>query len=303
MRRRDVLKSMGSIGTVTALATMSASGKTEGHTDNEIRYRGTRIFECDPNWSHISYTEKFRSEELREKIGRDVVTIDEGRIDRRDLPKRYRDRTSPFTIEFEDVAYLASIDEFAEREVKTKQQVLSTAESTISSIESVPLYSYKSTSHEVSERTGPISIVWDTFRDADNIQYEMQHLDVWSGKCWCSALPSSDRYVLLDNGNTPAQHAGFAKGTGKVGAQWHVRLWDLPDGRVVGQPHYDVWDHEHLNHDPDYKFDTAREKATDSYTSNVGDGNYSVESDYLYNGSGYECDDSADGWANLITRN
>lgn len=299
MRRRDVLKTIGTATAVTSIASVSAVGDRSGPESNANEYYGTRIFEYDPNRHTFEYTEKFESEELASEVGRKVVTIDEGRVERREMPQRYRGRVEPFTIEFEDTAYLASVEEFAEQEAAAKRNAVSTADVSIESFDQIPLYSYSDTSTDLSERTGPISVIWDTFRDAGAIQYEMQNLDVWSGKCWCSALPSKDRYVILNDGDTPAQHAGFAKGTGFLGAQWHARLWDVSDGRVVAQPHYDVADHCHVTN-CDFRFDQTRDKVVESFTSNVGD--YSVESQWVGNGSGYTDSESADGHAKLITR-
>ncbi|MFC6951274.1 hypothetical protein [Halorubellus litoreus] len=300
MHRRDVLKAVAGTSVITSVASTATAERSDGPS-TDVRYRGTRIFEYEPERDGVAYTEKFRSKELRSTVGRTVVTIDRGVVAERELPERYRDRTSAFSVEFEDVAYLATIETFAEKEADIKRQAKSSSEPTVSSIDTVPLYSYSDTSTDLSERTGPISVIWDTFRDADQIQYEMQNLDVWSGKCWCSALPSKDRYVILDDGSTPAQHAGFAKGTGYLGAQWHARLWDLPDGRVVAQPHYDTADHCQIALECDFRFDETRDKVVDSFTSNVGD--YSADMQWAGNGDGYTDDESADGWAKIITRN
>jgi hypothetical protein len=299
MRRRDVLKAIGTATSVTGVASVSVAGDRATVDPSTNEYRGTRIFEYDPSHRTFEYTEKFESEELETTVGQKVVTIDEGRIKRREMPQQYRGRVEPFTVEYKDTAYLASIEEFAEQEATAKREAISTNDVTIQSFEELPLYSYSSTSTELSERTGPISVIWDTFRDAGAIQYEMQNLDVWSGKCWCSALPSKDRYVILSNGSTPAQHAGFAKGTGFVGAQWHARLWDLPDGRVVAQPHYDTADHCQIVTECDFRFDQTRDKVVNSFTSNVGD--YNVSRQHVGNGTGYKDDESADGWAKVIT--
>ncbi|NHN42646.1 hypothetical protein G9C85_13545 [Halorubellus sp. JP-L1] len=300
LRRRDVLKTAGTTGVLASLATTTASGAAPTRERGEYSYRGTRSIEYEPVRGGFEYVERFESDELRSVVGRRVVVLDEGRVERRDLPVRYRDRRGPFTVEFEDTAYLASLDEWAAQEAETRRRVRSTAEAPVPSIETLPLYSYASASGGIAERTGPISVVWDTFRDAGQIQYEMQHLDVWSGECWCSALPSKDRFVVLDDGSAPAQHAGFAKGTGYLGAQWHARLWDLPDGRVVAQPHYDVADHC-FGLECDFRFDEARATVAESFASNVGD--YGVDAKWSGNGSGYGGDESADGWTKVITRN
>jgi len=298
MRRRDLLRTMTGTGVLAGVASAAASGRPDATAGDDVAYDGTRIYEYEPDGNEFAYVERFESEALRDEIGQATVTIDSGRIERKQMPKAYRGRNEPFSVEYADTAYLASPERFAEQEAEAKQQAMASARATVDSLASTPLYSYASTSTELSERTGPISVVWDTTRDAAAIEYEMQHLDFWDGECWCSPLPSKERYVIRQDGSTPSQHAGFAKNTGYFGEQWHARLWDLRDGRVVAQPHFDVADHCLLTA-CDFRFDRTREKVTDAYVSNLG--NYDVDRRWAGNGYGYTDDDSADGYANVIT--
>jgi len=301
MRRRTLLKVAGGAATLSGMSTIGAAEVDVTIDGGEHEYEGTRVYEYEPDGYYFQLTEKFESDKLVPKIGREVITISEEAVARSDLPREYRYRQSAFTIEWEDTAVLATLDEFRQQEREIKQQVMASSQQTPQGYTKTPLYSYDSTSANLSERTGPISIVWDTFRDADAIRHEMQNLNVWKGRCWCSALPSSERYAVIEDRGTPSQDTGFAKGTGVLGEQWHVRLWDLPDGRVVGQPHFDVSDHCHVT-ECNFKFDEARQTATTAFVDHVSPQDYSYQKTYAGNGRGYTDDDSADGWRNLITR-
>lgn len=302
MRRRDLLR-LTATGAVLGSGTAVATARDDPATGpDDDRYEGVRRVEYRPDGNEVAFVETFESDALRERFGRSVVTLDEGSVQRRALPRRYRRAREPFTVERRDAAVLASLDEFAARERRTKQTVARTADATPANLDVLPLYSYKSADADIAERTGPINVCWDDSVDADasDVEWAMTwETDYWDGECWCADLPSKDRYVVVDGQANPPQDTGVAKSAGFTN-QWHARLWDLPDGRVVAQSHYDTVDHCQLITDCDFRFDSSRERVADTWTTDIG--GYETSYDWLGNGSGYTDDGSADGWLATIER-
>jgi hypothetical protein len=288
MERREFLQSTG-VGIASVLGVGAASASEDG--DGPIRVEGVRIHRFTPTGKDtFDYEEQFRSGRLRAKFGTETVTVDEATVTREQLPEEYRDRKGRFQITRPDTAVLGHMSEFVARESGASGDVGTQTHD-------LPEYCYKNA--DAAERTGPINVAWEVNESASEIRSAMRdNVSWWDGECWCSDLPSFDRYAVIDGSETK-NDSGVAKSVGShlTGSQWHARLWNMPDGRVVAQAHYDVQDHGTILLDPDYRFEESRRTVADTWTDAL---DYSENVYYQGNGSGYTCDDSSNGYVSKI---
>lgn len=291
MNRRNFIKIAGA-GVTTTLGLGSASAGTDDEkTNGPVEVEGVRIHRFTPRGDDtFDYEEQFRSGRLRPKFGTETVTVDEATVTRDQLPEEYRDRKGQFQVTRPDTAVLGHMEEFEAREASMHADVGTQTHD-------LPLYCYKNA--DVAEQTGPINVAWDIDKSASDIRSAMRNdVSWWGGECWCADLPSFTRYTIID-GSASANDSGVAKSVGShlTGSQWHARLWDLPDGRVVSQAHYDVQDHGTIVLDPDYRFSESRQTVAGTWTDAL---DYSDSLYYQGNGSGYTCDDSSNGYLTRI---
>lgn len=287
MDRRNFLKSAGA-SVATLFAAGAASG-ADGGDDGVLEVSGVRIHRFTPDGDEFEYEEQFRSGKLRRKFGTVTVTVDEARVPRELLDEKYRDRENRFQITQPDTAVVGHLEDFVARETAA-------AEEANVETHTFPLYAYKSA--DAAERSGPLNVGWDVNMSAGEIRTAMRDgVSWWAGECWCADLPSFDRYAVVD-GDAVSADSEVAKSVGShvTGSQWHARLWDLPDGRVVAQAHYDVQDHGWVL-DPDYRFSESRRTVRDTWTDPL---DYSSTLYYQGNGSGYTDDDSSNGYLSLV---
>lgn len=290
MNRRNFIKTTG-VGITSVLGIGAGAASGSESTDGPIHVKGVRIHEFTPRRSDtFDYEEQFRSGRLRAKFGTETVTVDEATVSRDQLPEEYRDREQRFQVTRPDTAVLAHMSEFVAQESGSDGEVGTQAHN-------LPTYCYKNA--DAAERSGPINVGWDVNMSASEIRSAMRDdVSWWGGECWCADLPSFTRYTVID-GNATANDSGVAKSVGShlTGSQWHARLWDFPDGRVVSQAHYDVQDHGTIVLDPDYRFSEARQTVADTWTDAL---DYSESIYFKDNGSGYTCDDSSNGFLSRI---
>lgn len=289
MNRRNFITAAGA-GLAGVLGAGTASSSEDA--DGPIRVEGVRMHRFTPRGDDtFDYEEQFRSGRLRAKFGTETVTVDEATVTRDQLPEEYRDREGRFQVTQPDTAVLAHMSEFVAQESGANGEVGTRTHD-------LPMYCYKNA--EAAERTGPINVAWDVDMSAGEIRSAMRDdVSWWGGECWCADLPSFTRYAVVD-GSATANDSGVAKSVGShlTGSQWHARLWNLPDGRVVSQAHYDVQDHGTILLDPDYRFSESRQTVADTWTDSL---DYSETLYYQSNGSGYTCDDSSNGYLSKIS--
>ena len=300
--RRNVLKQVGvgvaSVGAISSAATGSAAAEVDG--EGPLYATGTYIDRYIPDGDTFRYEERFVSNELVDRYGKATVEFETESVLRERIPDEYKNPDRAFVRKYEDTAVLGAPEEHYAAEEKERERRKADSSGGFSTASHTPvylgpLYVYKSGSTDV--RKGPINVGWRRYLGFN--AYEVNQ-KMYQDASWDGGLPMHDRYVIHEGGWTEKQDQAVAKPTGIYGEQYHDRLWTLPnyeddDYSVVAQAHYDCAFHSGCN----WKFADARRYNLKVWRKYIN-GFYSTDNWKIYNGSGYQGDQTSNGYLGVV---